>query len=205
MKWSRKPWWHWRSRPPTEPRPLPRTSAELFFRKSPHWALMLCGIPRKYPWARGERLKIQPFELERWQSIWENKVELNISESGVEPLTVHELVDDPAALEKILNVRLGYPQTNGSEELRGRVAQLYPGARTENVLVTTGGAEANFLSTWSLVEPGDEVVFCQPNYLQISGLAHSFGTTVKPFSLREELQWQPDLNDLADLVTPKTR
>ena len=38
-------------------------------------------------------MKIQPFELERWQSIWENKVELNISESGVEPLTVHELVD----------------------------------------------------------------------------------------------------------------
>ena len=150
-------------------------------------------------------MKIQPFELERWQSIWENKVELNISESGVEPLTVHELVDDPAALEKILNVRLGYPQTNGSEELRGRVAQLYPGARTENVLVTTGGAEANFLSTWSLVEPGDEVVFCQPNYLQISALAQSFGATVKPLWLREELQWQPDLEDLAHLVTPKTR
>jgi aspartate/methionine/tyrosine aminotransferase len=150
-------------------------------------------------------LKIQPFELERWQSIWENKVELNISESGVEPLTVHELVDDPAALEKILNVRLGYPQTNGSEELRGRVALLYPGARTEHVLVTTGGAEANFLSTWSLVEPGDEVVFCQPNYLQISALAQSFGATVKPLWLREELQWQPDLDDLAHLVTPKTR
>jgi len=31
-------------------------------------------------------MQLQPFELERWQSVWENKVELNISESGVHPL-----------------------------------------------------------------------------------------------------------------------
>ena len=36
-------------------------------------------------------MKIKPFELERWQSVWENKVELNISESGVHPLTTAEL------------------------------------------------------------------------------------------------------------------
>jgi aspartate/methionine/tyrosine aminotransferase len=150
-------------------------------------------------------MKIQPFELERWQSIWEHKVELNISESGVEPLRVEELVDDPEILRRILNVRLGYPQTNGSEQLRSLIADLYPGARPENVLLTCGGAEANFLCTWALVEPGDEVVFMEPNYLQISGLAEAFGATVKPFWLKEELQWAPDLDDLTRLVTPKTR
>jgi aspartate/methionine/tyrosine aminotransferase len=150
-------------------------------------------------------MRIQPFELERWQSIWENKVELNISESGVEPLTVHELVEDPDALERILNQRLGYPQTNGSEELRARIAEMYPGARMENVLLTCGGAEANFLCTWALLEPGDEIVFMEPNYLQIAGLATAFGAHVKPLWLREALHWRPDDEELSGLVTPKTR
>jgi len=29
-------------------------------------------------------MQIAPFEMERWQSVWENRVELNVSESGVE-------------------------------------------------------------------------------------------------------------------------
>ncbi len=133
-------------------------------------------------------MKVQPFELERWQSVWENKVELNISESGVHPLTTAELVPDPETLRKILDVPQGYPQTNGSEELRSRIAEMYPGARASNVLVTCGGSEANYISTWALLEPGDEVVFMLPNYMQISGLATAFGATVKPLWLREKLQ-----------------
>src|SRR5271156_2366605 len=104
-------------------------------------------------------MQIQPFELERWQSVWENKVEFNVSESGVHPLSTAELVAEPGALQKILDVRQLYPQSNGSEDLRSRIAELYPGARMENVLVTCGGSEANYISTWALVEPGDEVVF----------------------------------------------
>ncbi len=109
-------------------------------------------------------MRIEPFEMERWQSIWENKVELNISESGVHPLSTSELVPDPDQLKQVLDVPLLYPQTNGSEELRSRVAAVYPGAGPENVLVTCGGSEANFVSTWSLVESGDEIVFMMPNY-----------------------------------------
>jgi aspartate/methionine/tyrosine aminotransferase len=150
-------------------------------------------------------MQIQPFELERWQSIWENKVELNISESGVLPLTTAELVGDRDALERILHVRQGYPQTNGSEELRSRIAELYPGARSENVLVTCGGSEANFTCTWALLEPGDEIVFTMPNYMQIAGLAPAFGATVKPLWLRESLAWAMDPDDLKRVVTSKTR
>ena len=150
-------------------------------------------------------MKIEAFELERWQSVWENRVELNIAESGVEPLSVHELVGDGADLERVLNTRLGYPQTNGSEELRGRIAALYSGAKAENVLLTCGGAEANYLVTWGLVERGDEVVFMQPNYMQVAGLARGFGAHVKPWWLREELQWAPDVDALAQMVTSKTK
>jgi aspartate/methionine/tyrosine aminotransferase len=150
-------------------------------------------------------MKIQPFELERWQSLWENKVELNISESGVHPLSTSELVPNAATLQKILDVPQYYPQTNGSEELRSRIAELYPGAKAENVLVTCGGSEANFVATWALLEPGDEIVFMMPNYMQIAGLAGAFGATVKPLWLREELQWGIDIDELPRLIGPQTR
>jgi aspartate/methionine/tyrosine aminotransferase len=150
-------------------------------------------------------MQIQSFELERWQSIWENQVELNISESGVHPLKTSELVPDAETLRKILDVPQFYPQTNGSDELRSRVAELYPGAGTENVLITCGGSEANFVSAWALLEPGDEIVFMLPNYMQISGVARAFGAAVKPLWLREELGWGIDADELCQLVTPRTR
>jgi aspartate/methionine/tyrosine aminotransferase len=150
-------------------------------------------------------MQIPRFELERWQSVWENQVELNISESGVEPVSMRELVEDSADLERVLGTRLGYPQTNGSEELRTHIAALYPGAQVENVLVTAGCAEANFVLTWALIEPGDEVVFMQPNYMQVGGLAQGLGARVKPLWLREELRWAPDLDELRRLLTPRTR
>lgn len=150
-------------------------------------------------------MRITPFELERWQSVWENRVELNISESGVHPLTTAELVGDNNALQRVLAVPQGYPQTNGSEELRSRIAALYPGARAENVLVTCGGSEANFVCTWGLVEPGDEIVFMKPNYMQIAGLAPAFGATVRPLCLQADRKWGFDPDDLKRIVTAKTR
>jgi aspartate/methionine/tyrosine aminotransferase len=150
-------------------------------------------------------VQISPFEMERWQSVWENKVELNIAESGVLPMSVGELVDDPDTLARVLATPLGYPQTNGSEELRSRIASLYPGAKAENVLVTCGCAEANFLVAWWRLDPGDEVVLMLPNYMQLGGLARAFGGVVKPLWLREELGWAPDLDELLQLVSDKTR
>ena len=150
-------------------------------------------------------MQIEAFALERWQSVWENRVELNIAESGVEPLSVKELVENPSDLERVLDVRLGYPQTNGSEELRARIANLYPQATAKNVLLTCGGAEANYIATWALVEPGDDIIFMQPNYMQVAGLAKGYGANVKPWWLREELNWAPDADELPRLVTARTK
>ena len=92
-------------------------------------------------------MRIEPFELERAQSIWENRVRYNLSESGVHPMLVREVLD-----EDLRDERLGYPQTNGTIPLRERTSALYPGTGPDSILVTSGTAEANYLSTWSLVE-----------------------------------------------------
>jgi aspartate/methionine/tyrosine aminotransferase len=147
----------------------------------------------------------QPFAMERMMSKWENLVAYNLSESGVHPATVRELVDDPAVIEELLTTELGYPQTNGILELREHIAALYPGATPDHVLVTVGCAEANTITLQTLLAPGDEIVIMLPNYMQIWGIAHNSRMQVKDFHLREERGWAPDLDELNDAVSGRTR
>jgi aspartate/methionine/tyrosine aminotransferase len=146
-----------------------------------------------------------PFAMEEMMSEWEKVVTYNLSESGVYPVTARELVGDPAELERLLDVGLDYSQTNGTPELRERICALYPGSTPDHVLVTTGASEANYLAVWTLLEPGDELVMMLPNYMQIWGLAKSLGIAVKPFHLREERGWAPDLDELAAAVSARTK
>jgi aspartate/methionine/tyrosine aminotransferase len=147
----------------------------------------------------------QPFEMERVMSKWENVVEYNLSESGVHPVTVRELVGDPAMVEELLATELNYPQTNGIIELREHIAALYPGATSDNVLVTVGCAEANFIALQTLLSPGDEMVVMLPNYMQIWGAGHNFGLQVRAFHLKEDRGWAPDLDELNEAVSERTR
>ena len=122
-------------------------------------------------------MKLEPFAMERMQSTYENQVEFNLSESGVHPLTLGELLDDEASRDALLGERLRYTQSNGTIPLRSAIAALYPGATPEHVQVTNGGSEANYITTWNLVEPGDEVALMVPYYMQTWGLARAFGAT----------------------------
>jgi len=149
-------------------------------------------------------MKIEQFDLERIQSLWENRVKYNLTESGVHPYTLKELLNKEE-IEKLLSIRIGYGQTNGSFELRETISRLYQGTDLDNILVTNGTSEANFIMTWTLLEPGDELIFMTPNYMQIWNLARFFGITSKTFHLREELHWGPDLEELKKLISSKTK
>lgn len=149
--------------------------------------------------------RFQPFDMERMMSKWENVVEYNLSESGVQPITIRELVNDPAVAEELLNTQLHYAQANGIIELREHIAALYPGAAPDNVLVTVGCAEANFVTLQTLLAPGDEMVMMLPNYMQIWGIAHNFGVRVRAFHLKEDRGWAPDLDELDDAVSERTK
>lgn len=149
--------------------------------------------------------RFQPFDMERMMSKWENAVEYNLSESGVQPITIRELVNDPAMVEELLNTQLHYAQANGVIELREHIAALYPGATPDNVLVTVGCAEANFITIQTLLTAGDEMVMMLPNYMQIWGVAQNFGVRVRAFHLEEERGWAPDLDELNDAVSERTK
>jgi aspartate/methionine/tyrosine aminotransferase len=86
------------------------------------------------------------------------------------------------------------------------VADFHPGARTENVTVVNGGSEANHLTLWSLVEPGDRVAVMLPNYMQAWGLGRHYTGRVDTFSLRlRKGRWALDQAGLRRAVTRRTR
>ena len=157
-------------------------------------------------------MKLEPFALERLQSMWEHRVAWNISESGVHPLKVDELADRQEDRDALLEQHLAYTQTNGTVELRETIARLYDGATAANVLVTNGGSEANCISLWHLVEPADEVVLMAPNYMQAAGLARALGADVRRWNLVPTTgasegggTWQRDFDALRSLTSARTR
>jgi aspartate/methionine/tyrosine aminotransferase len=148
----------------------------------------------------------QPFVMERMMSKFEQGVEYNLSESGVHPMLLRELLaDDSDYIDHLLTTDLNYPHVNGIPELRENIAALYDGASPDNVLVTVGAIEANYITTRTLLSAGEEIVIMLPNYMQIWGIAKNHVVNIKTFSLRESNSWAPDLDELNKRVTSKTR
>ena len=140
--------------------------------------------------------------MERMQSTWEHLVRFDLSESGLEALTLEDAVRDLGALR---TERLGYSNGMGRDATRRQVAAFHPNATKDNVLVTTGTSEANFLALATLVEPGDEVVMVMPNYMQLHGIARGLGARIREVWLREEWGWRIDLDALKAAVTDRTK
>jgi aspartate/methionine/tyrosine aminotransferase len=151
-------------------------------------------------------MRIETFRMERMQCVFEKEVAYDLSESGVLPMRVSELLDGESAAA-FLESRLSYPRSDGSRELRERIAAWYPGATADNVTVVNGGSEANHAVLWSLLEPRDRAAIQLPNYLQGWGLARHWASAAafrsKPD--RSAGRWALDTNGLRKAVTKRTR
>src|SRR3954447_16238591 len=149
-------------------------------------------------------MTIERFEMERYQSLYWHLVDYDLSESGVSPLTIAELLGPDAAA--FVDTPLGYPLSEGSHESRSAIAKWYPDAAPDNVTMMNGGSEANLLALWSLLEPGDRQAFMVPNYCQALGLGGMFADAVDTFRLvRAGDRWALDLESLDRAVRPDTK
>ena len=147
-----------------------------------------------------------PFVMERMMSKWENLVDINLSESGVHPLTLGGLMDlDGGSVEDLAAIEINYPQANGTVELRTTIADIYGAPSPDNVLITVGAAEANYLVVHTLLDPGDEAVIMSPNYMQVWGVVKNRGVGIRTFSLVADNDWAPDLAELEAAIGPKTK
>jgi aspartate/methionine/tyrosine aminotransferase len=146
-----------------------------------------------------------PFALEEFMSHFEQEVDVNLSESGVHPLTLGELLElAGSSPEALASIDLNYPHVNGIPELREAIASLY-GADPDQVLVTVGAIEANYAVTRALVDPGGGIAVMIPNYLQIWGVARNHGARLSTFGLSPTDGWRLDRSQLAAAMTPETR
>ncbi|MDQ2932153.1 MAG: aminotransferase class I/II-fold pyridoxal phosphate-dependent enzyme [Gemmatimonadota bacterium] len=149
---------------------------------------------------------IETFLMERMQSTYENVVDFDLSESGVRPVTLREMVKYGFDLDALMDSPLGYSQSNGTIELRERISALYPGSTINHVEVTNGTSEANYILALTLLRAGDIVALQIPNYLQLWGVPRSLGATVERFELeRVDGTWEIDWTAFERAVTPKTR
>jgi aspartate/methionine/tyrosine aminotransferase len=154
-------------------------------------------------------MRIETFRMERMQCLYEHEVEYNLSESGVQPMTVEELLGGEDAVRAFLSTEIGYPQSNGSLALRERIASFYPGAAPDNITVVNGGSEANFVTLWTLLDHGNRLAFMIPNYMQGWGLGRHFGAGTDTFHLRIRKEngrkrWALDVDELERAVTKDT-
>jgi len=149
---------------------------------------------------------IDLFEMERYQSLFWHQVEYDLSESGVIPMTIRELLGPYADAETFLGTGLGYPLSEGSIETREAIATWYPEATVDNVTVMNGGSEANFLTLWSLLDTGGRLAFMLPNYVQGRHLGRFFGDRTDTFRLKlRDGRWALDLEGLEKAVGPHTK
>src|SRR5213083_807127 len=122
-------------------------------------------------------MKFPAFEMERMQSVWEHKVKYDLSESGVEPLTLEEAARD---VKELLKTKLGYAEGVGLESTRTFVSEFH----------------------WKSTA---EVVVIMPSYMQAHGVAQGLGARVREVWLREERGWTIDLEALTAAVNAKTK
>jgi aspartate/methionine/tyrosine aminotransferase len=148
----------------------------------------------------------KPFAVEQYLSETEHGVHFNFSESGVHPMSYAELFDLAGVdTEALFSALVDYPQVEGNELLRERIAALYTAASAANVLVTVGATEANTLVAATLLKSGDNLVRFSPTYEQLAGNAHNLGYEVRSVDLIESADWSIDAGALHKAVDDKTR
>jgi aspartate/methionine/tyrosine aminotransferase len=102
-----------------------------------------------------------------------------------------------------------YSATRGVPALREAIADYLKRTRRldvapEQVLVAPGCKMALSLAMMALIEPGDEVLYPDPSFPIYPSFTRGLGATAVPFGLEEKNQFQPDLDEIAAKITPRT-
>lgn len=155
-------------------------------------------------------MDIANFGVEEWLNKWEKKATYDISQSSIDALTLEELIrlDGTTVadfFERLSQEPLDYGWIEGSDEFKSLVASLYTDVDADNILQTNGATGANLLALYALIEPGDHVVSMLPTYQQLYDIPLSLGAHVDFVELKEEDQWQLDLNELKAKLKPNTK
>ena len=137
-------------------------------------------------------------EIESPEEYGYDRIDCNLAESSFTDQHLGRLGEDIEALV------LQYGDHLGKPELR-RILAEDAGVGPDDVMLTVGAAGALFIVASSLLEAGDEVVICFPNYTTNLETPRAIGAKIRRLELRFDDGFRVDMDALAELVSDRTR
>jgi len=103
-----------------------------------------------------------------------------------------------------------YPPFAGIPDLRKAIAEDAAARKgfpvdPANVFVTVGGKGVMVYAIFAVVDPGDEVIVPDPGYPIYESITRFLGATPVPIPIRMDHDFRLDVDELASLITPKTK
>ena len=103
-----------------------------------------------------------------------------------------------------------YGPSPGLPEVRARIAQEVADTRGisvsgDNVVVTPGGKPIMFFVLLALAERGDEVLYPNPGFPIYESMINFAGAEAVPMPLREDREFNVDVGEVAEQITPATK
>jgi capreomycidine synthase len=151
-------------------------------------------------------MQLRSAPLEDWLRDRYFDAEADISSSGVQPYTMAELRTMTGLRQADLDSLVftdGY--SLGAPQLRRIIAERWGDGDPSRVMTANGSSESISLVLMALLRPGDEVVVVEPGYHLLVEFAIGLGCVPKAWRLDPADGWRPDLDELAGLVTERTR
>ena len=133
-------------------------------------------------------------------------VHLEIGEPDFD--TPRNIID--AAVDALHKGFTHYGPSAGLMELREVIAQYVSETRRVNVrpdevVVVPGGKPIIFFTILALAQEGDEVIYPNPGFPIYESMINYVGAKAVPIRLREELDFRFDLDELASLISDRTK
>ena len=115
-----------------------------------------------------------------------------------------------AAYDSIARGNVFYTSNYGSPELRKAIAEKlqrdnHIAYEPEEILVTIGVGEGTYAAVAAFLEPGDEILVPNPIWLNYIHVPNFFGAVPVSYDLKEENDFQIDMEQLKSLITHKTK
>ena len=103
-----------------------------------------------------------------------------------------------------------YGPSAGLPVLREAVAEEVSRTRgikvtPDEVVIVPGGKPTMFFTILALIEEGDEVIYPNPGFPIYESMVNFLGAKAVPIQLREEMDFRLDVNELASLITDRTK
>lgn len=134
------------------------------------------------------------------------KARFNLSGSYSQVLTLDELSEwEPELIEKISHTSLAYPEVFGCKETRELIAARYSNTDMYDVVLTNGVDDVWDDVFSAVLQPADRVVVLTPTYAPLLKKVAQYSGEIARWDAREEMGWEPDIEQLKLLLRKPTR